>query len=136
MITKHGRSTCLPNFLKASHKQLVVSWYNCSVGSCDTEFTMEESMKLCAANYPPLSPIRFIERAAIVYGDSTSLVYNSTRFTWSETYQRCRRLASALSVRNISTGDVVTILIFHIIIFVGILLFFDHTGDPPELISI
>eukprot|EP00253_Pinus_taeda_P003910 PITA_03910 len=46
---------------------------------------MEESMKRCAANYPPLSPIRFIERAAIVYGDSTSLVYNSTRFTWRPT---------------------------------------------------
>lgn len=69
-----------------------------------------EDLKRCAANYPPLSPIRFIERAAIVYGDSTSLVYNSTYFTWSHTYERCRRLASALSARNISPGDVVSVV--------------------------
>lgn len=69
-----------------------------------------EELKRCAANHPPLSPIRFIERAAIVYGDSTSLVYNSTRFTWSHTYQRCRKLASALSARNISPGVVVSVV--------------------------
>eukprot|EP00253_Pinus_taeda_P000382 PITA_00382 len=69
-----------------------------------------EDLKRCAANYPPLSPIRFIERAAIVYGDSNSLVYNSTYFTWAHTYERCRRLASALSARNISPGDVVSVV--------------------------
>ncbi|GLJ30122.1 hypothetical protein SUGI_0595780 [Cryptomeria japonica] len=61
-------------------------------------------------NYPPLTPISFIERAAIVFGDSTSVVYNNTRFTWSQTFQRCRRLASALSSRNISRGDVISIV--------------------------
>ncbi|GLJ30138.1 hypothetical protein SUGI_0596090 [Cryptomeria japonica] len=69
-----------------------------------------EEMKRCPANYPPLTPLSFIERAAIVFGDSTSVVYNNTRFTWSQTFQRCRRLASALSSRNISRGDVVSVV--------------------------
>lgn len=69
-----------------------------------------EDLKRCAANHPALSPIRFIERAAILYGDSTSVVYSSTRFTWSQTYQRCRRLASALSAHSISPGDVVSVV--------------------------
>ncbi|KAH9300776.1 hypothetical protein KI387_012359, partial [Taxus chinensis] len=69
-----------------------------------------EDLKRCPANYPPLTPIGFIERAATVYGDCTSLVYNTTRFTWSQTFNRCLKLASALSSRNISHGDVVSVV--------------------------
>ena len=50
-----------------------------------------------AANYAPLSPLTFVERAATVYPDRCALVYNETRRSWSETYSRCRRFASALS---------------------------------------
>ncbi|KAE8693446.1 putative acyl-activating enzyme 2 [Hibiscus syriacus] len=56
-----------------------------------------ESLLRCSANYVPLSPISFLERAAKVYRDSTSLVYGSRKFTWSVTHQRCVKLASALS---------------------------------------
>ncbi|KAH9300780.1 hypothetical protein KI387_012363, partial [Taxus chinensis] len=69
-----------------------------------------EELKRCPANYPPLTPIGFIERAATVYRDCTSIVYNTTRFTWSQTFNRCRKLASALSSRNISRGDVVSVV--------------------------
>lgn len=69
-----------------------------------------EGLKRCAANDTPLSPIGFMERAATVYGETTSLVYNGSRFTWYQTFQRCRRLASALSSRNISPGDVVSVV--------------------------
>ncbi|KAH9288451.1 hypothetical protein KI387_032568 [Taxus chinensis] len=64
----------------------------------------------CEANYTPLSPIVFLERAAKVYRDCTSVVYGSIRFTWEETLDRCVRLASALSSLNISTGDVVAVV--------------------------
>ncbi|KAK8947254.1 putative acyl-activating enzyme 5, peroxisomal [Platanthera zijinensis] len=64
-----------------------------------------------SANSSPLTPLGFIERTAVVYGDRPAVVYNQTVYTWSETYRRSLRLASALSsVLRISPGDVVSIL--------------------------
>ncbi|KAG6419946.1 hypothetical protein SASPL_116460 [Salvia splendens] len=64
----------------------------------------------CSANYVPLTPISFLERSAIVYKDRISLVYGDINFTWKQTHERCRRLASALCRRGISRGDVVACL--------------------------
>ena len=47
------------------------------------------------ANFAPLSPLSFIERAAEVYPQRTAIVHGSLRRTWAETYARCRQLASA-----------------------------------------
>jgi len=41
----------------------------------------------------------------------TAIVYGSTRRNWSETYSRCRRLASALNKRGIRTGDTVAVML-------------------------
>ena len=65
------------------------------------------------ANYVPLSPLTFVERAASVYPDHPSLIHGERRFTWAETYERCRRLASALSQRGIGLGDTVSIMGFN-----------------------
>ncbi|XP_072978040.1 2-methylpropanoate--CoA ligase CCL4-like [Typha angustifolia] len=62
------------------------------------------------ANSSPLTPLAFLERTAAVYGDCPSVVYNSTVFTWSETYRRCLRLASALVSLGISRRDVVSVM--------------------------
>ncbi|MSP48502.1 MAG: acyl-CoA synthetase [Alphaproteobacteria bacterium] len=62
------------------------------------------------ANHVPLSPLGFLERAAAVYPDRLSVVHGKTRFTWSQTYARCRRLASALKRRGIAKGDTVAIM--------------------------
>ncbi|KAH7661563.1 Acetyl-CoA synthetase-like protein [Dioscorea alata] len=63
------------------------------------------------ANSSALTPLAFLERTATVYGDSTSIIYNSTTYTWSQTHRRCLRLASALSTHlRISPGDVVSVL--------------------------
>ena len=51
------------------------------------------------ANYTPLTPLTFIERAAYVYPDKLSVVHGDEKWTWKQTYARCRRLASALSRR-------------------------------------
>lgn len=68
-------------------------------------------MKPCAANSPPLTPIGFLERAATVYGDCTSIVYGSnTVYTWRETNLRCLRVASSLSSIGIGRSDVVSVL--------------------------
>jgi fatty-acyl-CoA synthase len=63
------------------------------------------------ANFTPLSPLTFIERAASVYPNKTAVVYGDTRRSWAETYTRCRRLASALSKRGIKTGDTVAVML-------------------------
>ena len=49
------------------------------------------------ANFAPLTPLTFLERAAYVYPDRLSVVHGTQSFTWKETYARCRRLASALA---------------------------------------
>ncbi|XP_042477879.1 butanoate--CoA ligase AAE1-like [Macadamia integrifolia] len=69
-----------------------------------------EGLQQCSANYVPLSPISFLERAARVYRDRTSVVYGTVKYTWGETLERCLRLASALIQKGISRGDVVAVL--------------------------
>ncbi|KAI3792540.1 hypothetical protein L2E82_06422 [Cichorium intybus] len=69
-----------------------------------------EGVVRCSANYVPLSPISFLERAAEVYSDRTSVVYGCIKYTWEETHRRCVKLASALNHLGISRGDVVAVL--------------------------
>jgi acyl-CoA synthetase (AMP-forming)/AMP-acid ligase II len=71
-------------------------------------------MDKVAANFAPLTPLGFLERAAAVYGERLSLVYDCSssrkiRFTWSATYDRCRRLASALLRHGLVAGDIVAV---------------------------
>ncbi|CAM0943608.1 unnamed protein product [Alopecurus aequalis] len=63
------------------------------------------------ANSCPLTPLGFLERAATVFGDCPSVVYHDTVFTWSQTFRRCLRLASALVSLGISRRDVVSVLL-------------------------
>lgn len=62
------------------------------------------------ANYAPLTPLTFIERAAYVYPDKLSIVFGAERWTWKQTYARCRQLASALSRRGIGKNDTVAVM--------------------------
>ena len=62
------------------------------------------------ANYAPLTPLTFIERAAAVYPNRLAVVHGDQRWTWKETYARCRRLASALSRRGIGKNDTVAVM--------------------------
>ncbi len=62
------------------------------------------------ANYAPLTPITFIERAAYVYPERLAVVHGARRYTWKETYARSRRLASALARRGIGAGDTVAVM--------------------------
>ena len=63
------------------------------------------------ANYVPLSPLSFIERSAYVYPQRTSVIHGARRFTWQQTYARCRRLASALVQRGVGRGDTVAVML-------------------------
>jgi len=64
-----------------------------------------------AANYSPLSPLSFIERAAAVYPERTALVYNDLQRTWRDTYRRCCRFASALKQHGVSKDDTVATML-------------------------
>ena len=72
---------------------------------------MLEGTLRCDANYVPLSPISFLERSALVYTHSTSIIYGHLHFTWTHTLERCKRLGSALLQLGISYGDVVSLLL-------------------------
>jgi len=62
------------------------------------------------ANFTPLTPLSFIGRTAAVYPDHLSVVHGNKRYTWSQTYARCRRLASALAHRGIAVGETVAVI--------------------------
>ena len=70
----------------------------------------ERDLDKTAANYAALTPMQFLERTASVYPDHVALVHGARRQSWSETYTRCRRLASALEKVGIGIGDTVTIM--------------------------
>jgi 3-(methylthio)propionyl---CoA ligase len=63
------------------------------------------------ANYAPLTPLSFIERSAYVYPERLAVVHGKERYTWKETYARCRRLASALAKRGVGKGDTVAVML-------------------------
>ncbi|MDE2230256.1 MAG: acyl-CoA synthetase [Alphaproteobacteria bacterium] len=62
------------------------------------------------ANYVPLSPLGFIARAAAIYPDRAAVVHGTRRYSWTESYARCRRLASALQQRGVGKGDTVAVM--------------------------
>jgi fatty-acyl-CoA synthase len=63
-----------------------------------------------AANFVPLTPIGFLLRSAEVYPRRTSVIHGERRYTWRETLERCRRLASALAEQGVERGDTVAVM--------------------------
>ncbi|KAK3426489.1 hypothetical protein EUGRSUZ_F02932 [Eucalyptus grandis] len=69
-----------------------------------------DDLPKCETNHVPLTPLTFLKRAASAYADRTSVVYESARFTWRQTHERCLRLASSLRSLDVVKNDVVSIL--------------------------
>jgi fatty-acyl-CoA synthase len=63
------------------------------------------------ANFQPLTPLTFLERAAAVYPDHTAVIHGKLRRSYADFYARTRRLASALARRGIGRGDTVSVLL-------------------------
>ena len=63
-----------------------------------------------AANYTTLSPLSFLKRSAEVYPNHTSIIHGKKQFCWRETYERTRRLASALAKHGVTVGDTVAVM--------------------------
>ena len=64
-----------------------------------------------AANYSPLSPLTYIERAATVYPARLAQVYGDKRYSWAQTYRRCRQFASALQRHGVQADDTVALML-------------------------
>ena len=63
------------------------------------------------ANYRPLTPLTFLERAADVYPDHVAIIHGTMRRTYREFYARSRKLASALAQHGVGRGDTVAVLL-------------------------
>jgi len=63
-----------------------------------------------AANYVPLTPLGFLERAARVYPDRPALIHGAHVQSWHATYERCCRMAAALAAEGVTTGETVAVL--------------------------
>ncbi len=63
------------------------------------------------ANFQPLTPLSFLERAAAVHPDRTAIVHGARSWTYAQFYARSRRLASALAGRGIGRGDTVAVML-------------------------
>jgi fatty-acyl-CoA synthase len=63
------------------------------------------------ANFAPLTPLLFLERAAEVYPQRLAIVHGALRQTWGQTFERCRRLASAVQRVGLGRGDTVAVML-------------------------
>ncbi|MDF2465805.1 MAG: AMP-dependent synthetase and ligase [Ramlibacter sp.] len=63
-----------------------------------------------AANFVPLTPLRFLDRTADVYPQRVAVVHGGLRQTWAQTRERCYRLASALVRMGVQPGDTVSVI--------------------------
>ncbi|MDQ0080223.1 fatty-acyl-CoA synthase [Variovorax boronicumulans] len=64
----------------------------------------------CEANHVPLTPLGFLDRAALAHPKRLAVVHGDLSRTWEQTRERCHRLASALVTRGIQPGDTVSVL--------------------------
>ena len=70
-----------------------------------------DGLKPGPANYAPLSPITFLPRAAEIFPERDAVIHGGQRFTYSQFFERSRRLASALSRHGVKKGDVVSVML-------------------------
>ena len=63
------------------------------------------------ANFQPLTPLGFLERAAAIFPDHTAIVHGDLRRSYRDFFARSRRLASALTQKGIGRGDTVSVML-------------------------
>jgi len=63
------------------------------------------------ANFQPLTPLTFLERAASVFPNHTAIIHGDMRRSYAEFYARSRQLASALTKHGIGRSDTVSAML-------------------------
>ena len=64
-----------------------------------------------AANFQPLTPLTFLERAADTFPDRIAIIHGKARETYRQLRSRSRQLASALARNGIGRGDTVAVML-------------------------
>ncbi len=64
-----------------------------------------------AANYQPLTPLSYLERAAKVFPDQVAIIHGASRTTYREFWRRSLKLASALARKGIGKGETVSVML-------------------------
>ena len=73
----------------------------------------EKNLEKNNANFIPLTPLSFLERAKDIYPNYEALVYETRSYTWNDVYKRCIKFASALEKIGIRKGDTVSVMAFN-----------------------
>ncbi|QCO54554.1 acyl-CoA synthetase [Pseudorhodobacter turbinis] len=71
----------------------------------------DDGLVRCTANYQPMTPISYLERAARTYPDHTAVIHGNARSSYSQLWQDCCRLASSLVAHGVQRGDTVTVML-------------------------
>src|SRR3954468_1982101 len=71
----------------------------------------ETGLDRVPANYQPLTPLSFLERAAQVFPRHTAIIHGRQRIDYATFYARSRRLASALSKLGVKKNDTVAVML-------------------------
>jgi fatty-acyl-CoA synthase len=64
-----------------------------------------------AANFQPLTPLAFLERAAEVFPDRVAIAHGSLKRNYRDFHARSKKLASALATGGIVRGDTVAVML-------------------------
>ncbi len=70
----------------------------------------ERGLDRQAANFQPLTPLTFLDRAAFTYPDRIAVRYAGAGTTYAELQARCRRLAAGLEALGVEPGDTVAVM--------------------------
>ena len=63
------------------------------------------------ANFQPLTPLTFLERAAAVFPENIAVIHGNAQINYRQFYSRCRQLASALTAQGVRRGDTVSVML-------------------------
>ena len=63
------------------------------------------------ANFQPLTPLTFLERAAAIFPDRVAIRHGALARTYRDYYARSRRLGSALARHGIGRNDTVSVML-------------------------
>jgi fatty-acyl-CoA synthase len=71
----------------------------------------EQNLDKNPANYQPLTPITYLERAAKTFPNHVAIIHGAARITYGQFWTRSLKLASVLAKRGIGKGDTVSVML-------------------------
>ncbi|WP_103173655.1 acyl-CoA synthetase [Paracoccus sp. SY] len=71
----------------------------------------DEGLERRQANYQPMTPVSYLQRAAVTYPNHPAVIHGRQRHSYARLWADCCRLASGLSQRGIGRGDTVSVML-------------------------